>query len=272
MNMLRQFETLIINDYEADISPFASHVHTYYELIYIYKGNGAHFLNDNNISYKSGDLFLISPEDKHHFEVKQTTRFVVIKFTDSYFKEGALDIFPETIMRLKFLKEVKIEFKPPHKSLLQNTIRNIVAYKDRENLSTSPYIYLQLLSIFGLIKEVILKYNDIGSSEVADKEALISFIHQHIYDPKKYQVKNIARHFNISATYFGDYFKRNFKVSYRYYINQYRTTLIKKRIEGGKVSMKQIAEEFGFNDESHLSNYFKNRHQLRPSVYRKKNI
>ncbi|SEW26931.1 AraC-type DNA-binding protein [Chitinophaga sp. YR573] len=272
MDTLRQFETLIINDYEADISPFATHVHTYYELIYIYKGNGAHFLNDNNISYKSGDLFLISPEDKHHFEVKQTTRFVVIKFTDSYFKEGALDIFPETIMRLKFLKEVKLEFKNPHKSLLQNTIRNIVVYKESENLATSPYIYLQLLSVFGLIKEVILKYNDIGSPGLADKEALLSFIHQNIYDPKKYQVKNIAKHFNISATYFGDYFKRNFNVSYRYYINQYRTTLIEKRIEGGKVNMKQIAEEFGFNDESHLSNYFKKRHQLRPSVYRKKNI
>jgi AraC-like DNA-binding protein len=264
--MFRQFETLMIRDYEADIFPFAPHVHTYYELIYIYKGSGTHFFNDNNITYKSGDLFLIAPEDKHHFEIRQKTRFVVIKFTDSYFRKGILDIVPETIMRMKFLKEVKVAFKDPHKTLLQNTIGNIVTYKEGENLTTSPYIYLQLLSVFGLIKEVILTDNKV----IADKETLLSFIHQHIYDPKKYQVKYIARHFNISATYFSDYFKRNFNVSYRYYIQQYRTQLIENRIEGGKVSMKQIAEEFGFTDESHLSNYFKKRHQLRPSEYRKK--
>lgn len=107
---------------------------------------------------------------------------------------------------------------------------------------------------------------------VPSKEMLISFIHQHIYEPKKYQVKNIASQFNISVSYFSDYFKRNFDISYRDYINQYRIKLIEQRINGGQVSIKQIAHEFGFTDESHLSNYFKNHSQLRPGVYRKQQL
>src|SRR3978361_2140692 len=98
---------------------------------------------------------------------------------------------------------------------------------------------------------------------------MISYINQHIYEPEKIQVKFIANHFNIAGNYFGAYFKRNFDLSYRDYVNQYRTKLIEKRIISGQLSLKQIASEFGFNDESHLSNYFKNRKQTRQTSFRK---
>jgi YesN/AraC family two-component response regulator len=104
---------------------------------------------------------------------------------------------------------------------------------------------------------------------MADKGALILYINQHIYEPEKIQVKYIANYFNIAGNYFGAYFKRNFGISYRDYINQYRTKLIEKRIISGNLSLKQIAAEFGFSDESHLSNYFKTRNQTRPTLYRK---
>src|SRR5581483_3373358 len=102
-----------------------------------------------------------------------------------------------------------------------------------------------------------------------DKQQMLAYIHEHIYDPEKCKIKNVSRHFNISASYFGDFFKRNFAISYRDYIHQYRTSLIEKRILSGKLSMKQISQEFGFSDESHFSNYFKKRTSRRPVSYKK---
>ena len=42
-----------------------------------------------------------------------------------------------------------------------------------------------------------------------------------------------------------------------------------KRILNKQLSMKQIAYEFGFTDESHLSNYFKKQRNIKPSAVNK---
>ena len=279
MSKLRQYDTLLIRDFEELVYHLPTHGHTYYELIYIYWGQGIHVVNDNSIPYQAGDLFMISPEDQHIFQITVITRFVMIKFTDNYFKhqnhisfDESFSIVPEAIMRQKLLKEVKLKFEEPYKTLLHNAIDNIVLYNEFKPLASSPYIYQTLLSIFGIVNEVILKLDERIDHGVPNKEALISYIHENIYNPKLYEVKSIAAHFNISANYFGDYFKRNFEIGYRDYINQYRMKLIEKRINSGHVNMKQIAIEFGFTDESHLSNYFKNHQRMRPSAYREKKV
>lgn len=87
--------------------------------------------------------------------------------------------------------------------------------------------------------------------------------------PQSCRIEVVAGAFNISGSYFGDFFKRNFGISYREYINGYRMDLMRRRIKSGRSTMKQITAEFGFADESHFSNYFKSRSQVRPAVYKK---
>jgi len=165
-------------------------------------------------------------------------------------------------------KEVGLILDEPSKTILRNTIDNIVAYNCRKDIFSSPLVYYQVLSILGLIKEATVKLDQRIDNGFTDNEAMISYINQHIYEPEKILVKFIAGHFNIAGNYFCAYFKRNFDISYRDY-NQYRTKLIEQRIISGHLSLKQIAVEFGFTDERHLSNYFKNRNQIRPTLYRK---
>jgi AraC-like DNA-binding protein len=279
MRKLKQFDTLVIHEFEEKVFHLPVHSHTYYEIIYIFKGAGIHHLNNNQLSYKAGDLFLICPEDEHYFEIKKATRFVFIKFTDSYFTNKshlAPDAFlmsrPETMMRHKLLKEVKLVLDEPCKTILRNTMENIVAYNCRKDIATSPLVYYQVLSIFGLVKEAVAKLDIRIDNGAPDKEALISFIHQHIYEPEKIQVKQIAEHFNIAANYFSAYFKRNFGISYREYVNSYRTKLIEKRITTGQLTLKQISAEFGFTDESHLSHFFRKRHQVSPTSFRNRPV
>ncbi|HEX9512654.1 MAG TPA: AraC family transcriptional regulator [Puia sp.] len=272
----KQFEPLIIHDFEEKEFHLPTHSHTYYEIVYIFKGDGVHLLNNSRLPYKAGDLFVISPEDEHYFEIGNSTRFVFIKFTDSYFSSNGdlapdehLVTSPETIMRHKLLKEIKLKLEEPFITILRNTIENIIAYNSRKDAATSPLVYYQVLSIFGLIKEVIKKLDVRIDNGVPDKEILISYINHHIYEPQSIQIKSIATHFNISPNYFSAYFKRNFDMSYREYVNSYRISLIEKRISAGQLTLKEIAVEFGFTDESHLSHFFKNRKNARPTVYRK---
>lgn len=276
MKKLNQFDTLVIDEFEEDKYHLPRHSHTYYEIIYIIKGSGIHQLNKNLLPYQAGDLFVLSTDDEHYFDIKKTTRFFFIKFTDTYFnsnKKLACDEFllntPENFMRDKSLKENVLKLDSICASILKNTIDNIRSYNSKANISTSPIVFHQILSIFGLIKESLQQQNIKITGSGIDNDQIISYIHQNIYKPKLVQIKNIAAHFNISESYFGTYFKRNFAISYREYCNKLRTQLIEKRIINKQLSMKQIAYEFGFTDESHLSNYFKKQRNLKPSAVKK---
>lgn len=276
MPKLNQFETLVIHEFEDEKFHLPPHTHTYYEIIYIKKGSGIHHLNKNLLSYKTGDLFVISPEDEHYFDIKKNTRFVYIKFTDNYFNSKqnlTCDEFlvntPESFMRDKILKETVLKFDKPCKTILRNTIENITIYDQYIDVTNSPIVFYQILSIFGLIKETIRGMNLQLQSTHLDNEQISNYIHQNIYQPKLVQVKVIADHFNIAQTYFSAYFKRTFSISYREYIHNLRTTLIEKRFHNNQLPIKQIAYEFGFTDESHLSNYFKKRKKMKPTDFKK---
>lgn len=271
-----QFDTLAIDEFEEDKFHLPKHSHTYYEIIYIIKGSGIHHLNKNLLPYQAGDLFVISTDDEHYFDIKKTTRFFFIKFTDTYFnsnKKLACDEFllntPENFMRNQSLKESVLKLDKNCASILKNTIDNLRTYNSKADISTSPIAFYQILSIFGLIKESLQQQNIKITGSGIDNEQIIAYIHQNIYNPKLVQIKTIAEHFSISQSYFGSYFKRNFDISYREYCNQLRTQLIEKRILSRQLSMKQIAYEFGFSDESHLSNYFKKKRNLNPSAVKK---
>lgn len=275
MATLKQFDPLVIDNYVTEVFLYPHHSHTYYELIYILKGSGTHLLNHNKFEYTDGDLFLIAPDDSHFFQVEQPTHFVVIKFTEHYFTENlhpykeemGVEPLPLRMMKMKFIKESKLEFYVSERQFLKNTIQTIIGYKDMHHPERSAYLYFQILSVFGLISDTLRMNIEEAYPARANNQAVLSYVHQHIYHVEKCQIKSIANHFNISANYFGSYFKRNFGFSYREYLQKYRISLIKKRIEHGQLNMKQIATEFGFNDESHFSNYFKKQTKIRPGVY-----
>lgn len=259
----KQYDTLVIHDLEADTFHLPSHSHTYYELVYVLKGRGTHYLNNLVATYKPGDIFFISLEDEHRFEFATPSRMVFIKFTDQYFEalrslsQDSFKTTPEKMMRHKMLKEVKLKFDSSSKAILRRTIENIVDYNAKENASTSPTILYQIFSIFALIKEAAAKMEIRIDNGLPGKEEIITYLHHNIYKPEKIRINNLAAHFNISESYFSNYFKRNFDISLRDYIRHYRLTLIEKRIETGQDTLKQIADEFGFIDESHLSHYYK---------------
>ncbi|WP_312288479.1 MULTISPECIES: AraC family transcriptional regulator [Bacteroidota] len=274
MTRLKQFRSLEILDFEESSFHLTAHGQNYFELVYIYSGTGIHQINQNQLPYCTGDIFVISPEDEHNFKMDSKTRIICIKFTDDYFSsrehwkfQDYMNNNPESIMNSKILKEVKLEMGDEMHRILKQTIDNILLYSTINNVACSPVVFHQVFSIFGIIKEVMQDMSLNLKNLLPEKEQLISYIHQHIYDPQKIKIKDIAAHFSIATTYFSAYFKRNFDMNFREYTNQYRLMLINKRLESGQFTMSQIAEDFGFNDESHFSHFYKNNMGHSPSLY-----
>lgn len=276
MKRFWQFEPFIMSDFELDEYPLPRHNHTYYEIIYIYHGSGTHCLNNHDFNYQAGDLFLLTPEDNHYFVIEQRTRFVFLKFTDSFFYNqrhtapGFFEREVQPVMRNRVLQEIKPELTASDRIFLKNIIDNITARQTPAAAETAGIVFYQLLSIIEMVKGALIKYSHTLQHLLQkNNEQLLSFIHQHIYTPEQVQIKTISVNFNISPAYFGAYFKRNFGISYRDYLNHYRINLIERRLKNSSLTLREIASELGLVDESHLSRYFKSKKKISPRAYKR---
>lgn len=271
-----QFDPLVVFEVEEAVFHEPLHSQTYYEFAFIKSGRGTHILNENRLTYVENDLFLISPEDHHYFEVDQQTHFVFVLFTDSLLQElheGQLNVpatfTPENTMRLKLWKTIKLPFDTDFSQVIRHTILGIVAFKSCVKGRHSDWLNYQLLSVFGMIRTLSLQYNAQEIRAVPRKELLIAYINQHIDQPQMIQRKLVADYFNIAESYFSTYFKRNFNMNFSDYVQRYRLKMVEKRLLNSSLSVKRIAAELGFTDASHLTRFFKKHVGMTPSVYRK---
>jgi len=57
---------------------------------------------------------------------------------------------------------------------------------------------------------------------------------------------------------------------YRGHVNDYRISIIEKRLVIGSITLGQITDEFGFTDISHFNKFFKKHKGIGPKIYRNK--
>nr|WP_288812103.1 helix-turn-helix domain-containing protein [uncultured Sphingobacterium sp.] len=269
----KQFEPLLISEFVEDTFHLPMHEQNYYELVYIRAGRGKQVINKFELDYERGDIFLVSPADRHYFNIQEKTHFLFILFTDSYFRRnGRQQKLYARIMELmndRGLRESKLVLTEHDRLIYFHMMEAVRLYSIAEANQASEWLFDQLVAIFGLYKEISEMQRLPQKHTVQMDSSIAAYIHQHIFTPEYLQIKTIAQKFNIAPTYFGIYFKRNFGSSLRDYINMYRIELIEHRLKSTAYTLKQIAQELGFVDESHLSHFYKRTKGYSPTTYRK---
>lgn len=264
-----QFVPLVIEDYKSMAMHLPLHTHTYYEMIYIHKGKGRHLLNGSTSNYEQGDILLISPSDEHVLAIEALTHLTVIKFTTGYLTEHTLDgKLLDRIVALMgntFVKEFKLYLAPPFDTIFKNSINNLILYRKSPTLSSSSWVFYQFLSMMDIL---LHHQSDGGLGAKQSGDELLEYIHNNIYTPQILQIKKIAVHFNKSPSYFSYYFKKKYGKTFRDYTQNYRLQLIENRLKNSAYTIKQIAQEFGFYDKSHLYHFLKSVHHVNPGIYR----
>ncbi|QXV63833.1 AraC family ligand binding domain-containing protein [Mucilaginibacter sp. 21P] len=260
MKRYKQFQPLIISAFEVSEWPHPVHQHNHYELIYIRHGAGLHQIGGNELIYGQGDIFLIGPDDVHSFSISTPTKFVFIKFTDVYVHQvNAGSAFGlrqlEYLIRSRETHLSGFNLTDVDRITIAGIIQVILSLKQDE-LHNEQLIWLQVLTIAAILQRNMPELKA-AAGRSRDMQAVFCYVHKHIYTPAKLRSKVIASQFNTTADYIGPYFKRNAGITLREYIAFYRKSLIKKRLDTGTYSLKQIAAEFGLTDESHVSKLLK---------------
>jgi AraC-like DNA-binding protein len=252
-----------INFVSAEVCSKFDHGHNFFELAYIRSGTGKHFLNQSECSYHSGQLFLITPEDTHHFVIESKTDFFFLRFNNFYLDEN--NFGRDSLQRLEYILQNTNHLNDcvlqniVDRSFVRPVIDAIYQEQHVKDLYNEDLIQQLVNTLIIIVARNIAKFLPSYVSESTEEKAvnILQYIQQNIYNPEKLRAEHISDVFTVSTAYVGRYFKKHTNDTLQGYISKYKVNLIEHRAKFSDKRMNEIADEFGFTDVSHLNKFFR---------------
>ncbi|NER19130.1 helix-turn-helix domain-containing protein [Spongiivirga citrea] len=282
MNRINLYESFVLHQYQFDVWQMEPHNHNFFEIIFIDEGSGYHTINDIRFKYKGKDIFLIAPEDVHHFEIEERTKFTYFKFTETLFTHNKQ--LPE---RSQWLRRIEHILHNPN--LMPGDIINNETDREllwqihglvvNEYVNDEPYskhiISNTVSTILSIIARNIERNYKKSNPKYAKKrsriEEVLGYIRTNVYEHDLMNTSDIASNFGMSPNSINALFKRETGDSIRRYIENYKMLLVQYRLRNTDQTIAEIAYELGFTDESHLTKVFKKHYQITPKVFKQAN-
>ncbi len=275
--MKRIFSNHSLNVFELELNewPYGEHTHNFCELILVKKGKGFHTINETKFPYAKGDIFLLTPEDYHFFEIDSTTVLLYIKFTEQVFAEkqgwikprwtdpDSLFLFKSHMIIGSIIKDKKDAKK----------IFGISEILLEEYTSHKLYSREFLLELFGAIIIIVLRHlaQQNPKRSLAEREKInevLAYIRMNMNKESKLTLSEIAQEFNISVNYIGEYLKNHTGNGFKKIIMDTRMERASVLLKQSTLSVAEIAEKTGFSDASHMNKSFKKYRGSNPSSIR----
>lgn len=241
------------------------HKHNFFEIIYIEKGSGTQCINQHEFEYREGNIFLLPPLDCHFFKITKMSRFYFIRFTDHYFLRGnSLMKYNEWFDKIAYVLANYNKIPGDiisSESERQYIINNIKVihheFLSNDNYS-EPIIAGSIASILNILaRSIEKKYVEQANKNDNRFGEILRFINTNITNSKYLRLPFLAEKFNISKSYFSEYFKKQANFSLADYILKSKLRIAETKILHTNLSLKEIAIQLSFTDSSHLSKSFK---------------
>ncbi|MBP2832245.1 helix-turn-helix domain-containing protein [Aquimarina sp. U1-2] len=283
MNRYTLHETFVVHQYETDEWEAEPHNHNYFEIIFIEQGKGYHTINGVRFPYQENNIFLMAPEDTHHFEIEKHSKFTYFKFTELLFSSKVnLPDRKYWLQRIEQLlhhpniipgdvishEEDRTIIWDIHKVVLDEFKNEKVYYQEIISNAIST-----ILSI--IMRNISEKYKSnqnevfVGHSKI---DQILSHIRQNVYDNDLTKINFLANKFGMSQSSISTYFKRKTGESIHQYVTKYKMKLVEYRLQHTEFTIAEIAYQMGYTDESHLTKTFKKYYSMSPKQYRKELI
>ena len=241
------------------------HKHNFFEIVYIESGEGIQCINQHEFEYQEGNVFLLPPLDCHSFKIKMLTKFYFIRFTDHYFlKEDGLADYSSWFDRMAYIlanyNKVPgdiISSERERQFIIHNIKFIYQEYLLSDNYSES-IISGAIASILNILARSIEKKYVEQANEIDNRFGeILRYINTNILNSKALRIPVLAEKFNISRTYFSEYFKKQAGVSLADYILRSKLRIVETKVLHTDLSLKEIAYQLNFTDSSHLARSFK---------------
>ncbi|MBE9602320.1 AraC family transcriptional regulator [Pedobacter sp. MC2016-24] len=245
---------------------------TFFQLVSVISGSGALHINGNQMPYQAGNLMLLTPADAHFFEISTTSEFLLVKFNSNYVNDyqwQSIDHIECLLHYSSHLSGCILKCRADEFLVkgITASLLHCLNHKDMYQEDLSRH-YMNALIV--IAARNLAKMRPPGLHKSSDKRIIeiINYIQLNICFPQKIKAPVIATRFGLSDTYLGSYFKHQCGETLQQFITNYKIRLIEFRLKFSDKRVHEIADEFGFSDESHLNKFFKKQKEVSLTVYR----
>ncbi|MBV9962535.1 MAG: helix-turn-helix domain-containing protein [Parafilimonas sp.] len=251
---------------------FYWHYHPEYELVYVEAITGIRHVGQHISSFMESDLVLIGPNVPHlNFDYGIETAYhqIVVQLKEHFlgdaFKETAEFYNINQLLKKAYLG---LSFTGNTKRIVCEKLRHMQSLSHFEQLIS----LLQVFQILATSNEVIeLNEQDTSIKLFLDDKIRMGTVYKYIhanYD-KKPDVNVVAANVHLSTAAFCRYFKKQTKITFTDFVNQYRITQAKTLLLKG-LTISETCYEVGFESLSHFNKLFKKITGENPSVFKKR--
>lgn len=257
----------------VDQCPLVNSQLSFFQMVYVISGSGFLHINGNAISYQTGNLMLLTPNDYYRFDIITTTDFLLVKLSSEYAKEYKSKSIDHIECLFHYASHLSgcILNRKADEYLVKSIVESLVYTMDNTDIYDEDLVIHYVNALVVIAARNIAKIKPLGIKESADKRILeiINYIQENIFFPQKIKVSVIAGKFDISDTYLGSYFKNHCGETIQSFVSNYKIRLIEHRLSFSDMRINEIVDEFGFSDESHLNKFLKKHRNISLTGYRK---
>ena len=251
---------------------FFWHYHPEYELVYVEARTGIRHVGQNISSFMGSDLVLIGSNIPHlnfDYGIETAYRQIVVQLKEN-FLGNAIYQTPEfaAIQQLFDKAYMGLTFSGKTKDVVAKKLKDIQGLNHFDQL-------LSLLEVFQILatSKEIRELNEQDTSVklfLNDKirmGAVYKYIHANYHQTT--DVNEIAASVHLSTAAFCRYFKKQTKMTFTEFVNQYKITQAKTMLLQDK-SISEVCYESGFESLSYFNKLFKKVTGENPSVFKKR--
>jgi len=257
---------------KGHFSMSSSHMHSHYELYYLFAGQRVYFIKDRSYTIQAGD-FVIIPSDIVHRTLDSGVpdhERIVFYFNDSYFQnftfeeaELLLSPFRSSRHLLKVAPNERMHVEQRLYSMLNEIQEQPPGFK----LTVQNTAVDILLFIARHMQDQVLVPAEEALSPTEEKMMEIAqYINAHFRDDLT--LERLSSKFYLSESYLSRTFKKLTGFAFTEYVGMTRVKEAQRLLRETNKRITDISEEVGFGSFAHFQKVFKELTTLSPRDYR----
>lgn len=261
-------------------APVGTHDHDFYELVCLLKGTALHFVGDNRMVLRAGDMIFIPPGVPHTPVVFSDDALMInVAFGPQFFDhQGAILLTPELAISQFFRRTCRTQSSNSYLLLRtgryvsgDNPLADMYQLRSRSDFHAVELRRILLLQMLLYLDERLRSSDsmeiilDEPLPEAPLENQIIAYIRTHFDTVTRAE---LAEHFSYSERQITRMVKNETGLSFSDYQRKLRMDYIADMLTSSQTPIKQIVESAGYTQNSYFFKMFRQTFEVTPAEFR----
>lgn len=256
------------------------HLHRFFEIDYVMRGGASLRLEEKSISLRQGMFCFLSPNLKHDVLAEHGSQVVSITIPETLVEGTLFDLMHHESVLLDFFHTsmstgddnmgcmlFSVVDEQPVRFLLRELLQefhNRVEYSDTVTAAYVQLLFAQILRQCGDSCEVHRRNSK--RQGMIPMLAILKYIQSNY---RTVTLGEVAERFHYEATYLGKQIKAGTGKNFTDIVRELRLEEAKQLLRTTNLRLEQVAEQAGYESQTHFSRAFRQAEGMPPGEYRK---